>query len=394
MSVRLKSIQSRAARSLAALAVAATFGLAACGKSGDPPKASGPAGAPAGAPRALQFPVEVAPVVARTVEYTITAVGSVEAFEQVAVTARVGGVVETVRFREGEVVTPDQVLVEIEPERFRLAVAQAQATLTKSEAAAAEAQSGLERRQNVNAKNPDLVRQEDLEGWQTRLAVARAEAAQARAALDLAKLNQHDARVTTPVAGVIQTRTVQTGQYVQPGAMLASLQRREPLLLRFNVPERDATPLRPQMALRFTVGGRAYHATISHVAAGADERSRGVAVTATVDDPARGELRPGAFAEITIPVGTAGDSPVIPQTAVRPSERGFLAFIVVDNIAHERVLELGLRTADGLVQVKSGVVPGEELVIRGAEALRDGAAVNVSADAAPPKARPAAPAGT
>ena len=39
-----------------------------------------------------------------------------------------------------------------------------------------------------------------------------------------------------PVAGIIQTRTVQTGQYVQPGTVLATLVRREPLLLRFSVP--------------------------------------------------------------------------------------------------------------------------------------------------------------
>jgi multidrug efflux pump subunit AcrA (membrane-fusion protein) len=70
---------------------------------------------------------------------------------------------------------------------------------------------------------------------------------------------------------------------------------------------------------------------------------------------------------------------VIPQTAVRPSERGFLAYVVEGDVARERELTLGLRTADGRVEVRSGVKPGEKLVIRGAEALQDGAKVRVTA---------------
>ena len=69
---------------------------------------------------------------------------------------------------------------------------------------------------------------------------------------------------------------------------------------------------------------------------------------------------------------------MIPQTAVRPSERGFLAFVVEDGRARERVLALGLRTADGRVEVREGLKPGEQLVVRGAEALSDGATVRVA----------------
>jgi hypothetical protein len=67
----------------------------------------------------------------------------------------------------------------------------------------------------------------------------------------------------------------------------------------------------------------------------------------------------------------------VPQTAIRPSERGFLAFVVQDSTAHERVLTLGMRSADGLVEVKSGIENGEQIVVRGAEALYEGAAVRI-----------------
>jgi multidrug efflux system membrane fusion protein len=69
---------------------------------------------------------------------------------------------------------------------------------------------------------------------------------------------------------------------------------------------------------------------------------------------------------------------VIPQTAVRPSERGFLAYVVEGDVAKSRVLTLGLRTANGQVEVRGGLRPGELLVVRGAEALYEGAPVRVS----------------
>jgi RND family efflux transporter MFP subunit len=214
--------------------------------------------------------------------------------------------------------------------------------------------------------------------------VKTADVHEKRAAFDLARLNQQDAYVRAPVSGIIQTRTVQTGQFASPGTVIATLVRREPLLLRFRVPEQDAAPLRSGLIARFTVGGsqRAYAASINLVSAAANESSRMVEVTARIDDPARGELRPGAFAQITVPVGDNAEAPVIPQTAVRPSARGFLAYVVEEGAARERVLTLGMRTADGLVEVRSGLAAGEQLVVRGAEALRDGAAVKIAAPGA------------
>ncbi len=337
-------------------------------------------GGPGGGRGPVQFPVEVQPVEARDVEYVISSVGSVEAFEQVQITARVAGVVEAVRFTEGQEVKKGQVLAEIEPTRYSLAVEAAKAALERAEAMRSEAQAAAERRTAINAESPGLLPAEQLEGAQARARTTVAEASSARAALAQAELNLRDAYVRTPMNGVLQTRTVQTGQYVQPGAVLATLLRREPLLLRFTIPEADVARVEPGMPARFTVrtDGKTYTARITHVAAAAEATSRMVRVTAEVGGPEAQTLRPGAFATVTVPVSTSANAPVIPQTAVRPSERGFLAFVVEDGKARERVVELGLRTADGRVEVRQGLKPGEQLVVRGAEALRDGAGVRIA----------------
>lgn len=347
---------------------------------GGRPGGGGGGGGGAGGRGPIQFPVEVAKVEVRDVEYVVNAVGSVEAFERVQITARVAGAVERVLFSEGQAVKKGDVLAEIEPARYAIAVRSAEAALAKAKASLVEAQAGAERRAAVNEAKPGLLPAEQLETYQTRARTAEAEVASAKAMLDQAQLNQRDAYVRAPMDGVLQTRTVQTGQYVQPGLVMATLLRREPLLLRFTVPEADVARILPGMTARFTVrnGGGSYTAKITHVAEAADDASRMVPVTGEITGDAVQKLRPGTFASVAVPVETRGGSPVVPQTAVRPSERGFLAFVVEGDKARERVLELGMRTADGLVEVLGGVKAGETLVVRGAEALRDGAAVRVA----------------
>ncbi len=317
-------------------------------------------------------------------EYVLTAVGTIDAYERVQITARVAGVVDHVRFGEGQAVKAGQVLVDIEPARYRLAAASARASMTRAEATQEEADAVRLRREAVAARDPGLMTAEELAGVRAKARIAAADVDAARAALSRAQLDLRDALLKAPRAGVIETKSVQTGQYVQPGTVLATLVQRDPLRLRFGVSEPDAARLLPGMPVRFRVrsGDRDLQGKVVHVAQLADEASRMVPVLADVDATTEAGLRPGAFAEVTVPIGGAADAAVIPQTAVRPSERGFLAFVVEGGVARERILRLGLRTAEGLVEVRSGLRPGETLVVRGAEALRDGATVQVAGPAA------------
>ncbi|CAG0994982.1 partial Multidrug resistance protein MdtA, partial [Gammaproteobacteria bacterium] len=144
------------------LAGAAALALS-CSGGGEKKGASGGKGGPPA------FPVETAPVKSRPVEYTVTAVGSVDAFEKVQVTARVAGVVEQVRFVEGESVDAGKALVEIEPRRYQLSVEAARANVQKAEAAKADAEAALARRRAVVEKNPGLIPGEELDTFATRV---------------------------------------------------------------------------------------------------------------------------------------------------------------------------------------------------------------------------------
>jgi RND family efflux transporter MFP subunit len=339
-----------------------------------------------GRAKEIVFPVEVKPVELRRVDYTVSGIGSLEAFENVQITARVAGVVERLHFKEGDSVKEGALLAEVEPQRYQLAVASAQATLERAQAARAEGERELERAEKLAAEG--VSTSAEVNTWQTKLTTARALESEARAALGVASLNLRDARIKAPLGGSIQSRSVQTGQYVQAGTVIATLIRRDPLLLRFKVTESEASRLRPGMTADFTVSGSSKKNTakITFVAGSAEASSRMVPVVAEVtEDP---ELRPGAFAEVTVPVGTNEAALAISETAIRPTERGFVSFVIENGVAHERIVELGLRTPDGLVEVLKGLRAGEMLVVRGGEALRQGAKVRVSATRPGPSAAP------
>jgi multidrug efflux system membrane fusion protein len=342
-------------------------------------------GAPQGRRGPMEFPVEVQPVEIRDVEYEIRADGTVDVFERVQVTARVAGVVEKVAFREGDTVKAGAVLATIDPARYDLAAKQAGAAVSRAKAAFKDAEAGLARRTKADSASPGLIPAEEIASWETKVEQARADVSEKEITAQRARLDRKDAYVRAPVAGVVQSRDATTGMYAQPGTLLATLVQREPLLVRFDVDETEASRVTHGVTVRFTVegDGREHTAKVSHVAEVADPKSRLVRVTAEVTSEGRDSLRAGGFAQVVVPVGGTVKAPVIPELAIRPSERGFLVFTVADGVAHERIVELGLRTPDGKVEVKKGLAAGDQLVVRGAEALREGAKVKIAGGAPP-----------
>jgi len=354
-----------------------------------------------GAGAGVAMSVDVLPIALKTVDYVVTAPGTLDAFERVEVTARVSGAVDKVGFKEGQTVKKGDVLVVIDSERFQLAVNSAKAGLDKAIASEKDNQAMVARREGASNDHPGLIPGEELETYKTKTLTAKADTALATESVKTAQLNLRDAFVRAPMDGVIQTRTIETGQYVSTGYLMATLLREEPLLLHFQVEPENAPRLKPDMPVTFTireVADTTFTAKITLVAGAADPTSHTVPITAQVDgENKKYWLRPGTFCEVSIDVGAKREAPVIPRSATRATDHGYVVYVVENGAAVEKIITLGMNTKDGWVEVKSGLAAGQLLVVRGVESVQSGTKVNASkVDSMDPSApeTPLAPSGS
>jgi len=325
-----------------------------------------------GGPRALN--VRTAPVSARDVVYRVQALGSLEAEELVQITAEVEGAVAEVLFHEGDHVAPATVLVRIDPSRYRLEAARAEAAHRQAVADWERADSDMKRRE-VLARD-DLVAVEELNRSRQETERLAAQAAGAKAALDIALQNLARSDVRPPRAGVINTRGVDTGQFVRVGTVLATLVDIGRLRLRFKVSEAESLKVKEGESVTLRVaslGDRDFQAQVYHVGEIADSTTRQVEVLAWVKNP--GVLKPGFFAEVALATEIHEGAVVIPEGAVQASERGFVVYVVEEGRARQRPVGIGLRTGDGAVEILGGLKVGELVVVEGSDRLADGIAV-------------------
>ena len=318
--------------------------------------------------------VRTASVTARDVTYEVKALGSLEADELVQITAEVSGAAKEVAFQAGDRVTADKVLVRIDPERYRLQAEQADASHRRAIADWKRAQSDLARREEL--ARGQLVAIEELNRSRQETERLGADAAAAEASLKIAQQNLQRSSVRAPRGGQMNTRTIETGQFVQVGNTLATLVDPQRLRLRFKVSESESMKAHVGQTVAFRVaslGDKAFTGRVYHVNNVADPATRQIEVLAWVDNP--GVLKPGFFAEVTLATGTNRDAVVIAESAIQASERGFVVFVIKNGKAQERPVQVGLRTGSGTVEIIAGLKPGETIVTEGSDRLADGIAV-------------------
>ena len=139
------------------------------------------------------------------------------------------------------------------------------------------------------------------------------------------------------------------------GDAIAVLVDAKQLRVRFKVPERDSTRLNDRAKVKFRVQAmplREYGARLIHVAGASDVQTRMIECLAEVID-ADPALKPGFFASVVVEVGGSENAITVPEEAVLPSERGFVAFVLTDGKARRRDVAVGMRTKSGDVEVLS-----------------------------------------
>lgn len=264
---------------------------------------------------------------------------------------------------------------QVERRRDAIAVAEAAARETEASVVAAEAV-----RASSTAEEAEAV----------------AGVLQARAKLALVTKTAADTGVRAPIAGVVRRRHVTPGQYVRAGDAIAEIVDCSRLLVRFRVGEAESARLARDMKVDVRVPALdavAHEAALVHVDETASPTTRMVECLAELERPSP-TLKPGFYARASVDTKTAR-ALAVPESALQPTERGWIAYVVVDGKARARLLTLGLRTSDGRVEVIAGLAEGEALVTKGANVLTEGATValggGADAKGGPPPAAPPPP---
>jgi len=355
--------------------------LAACGGGDDKGKA-------AAAARSAGQTVTAATAVLINQPRTVTASGSVSAWEEVPIGAETGGLTATgVYVDEGTYVRQGQLLVKLNDDVLQAQLRQQQAGVASAEANAAREDSALTRAEELRGRG--FLSQASLDTAIANQRSARAQLASAQASLSETRTRLNQTNIRAPVAGMVSSRSVTRGQIVQPGTELFRMVRDGRLELDAQIPEAELSFVRAGMT-----------ATIaSDQAAGATGRVR--IVTPEVDAQTRlgvarislasgSGLRPGMFARAAIDVG-AQPAVVVPSDAVVFREGKSGVYVIGGNGAVRFTpITTGARSGTQ-IEVVTGLQPGQRVVVQGAGFLGEGDLVTVSPGNT---ATPAAPAGT
>lgn len=326
------------------------------------PAAGGP-GFMGGRPGAMgETNVTVALVSREMLADEVESVGTAQANESLNLTAKVSDTVTAIHFSDGGFVEQGDVLVELTN------TAEA-ARLTEARAAEADARRQYDRLQSLIETN--LISQTDLEEARTRW-----ETAEAR--LEGVIANMEDRVVRAPFTGVLGFRNISEGTLVSPNTVITTLDDISTIKLDFNIAEVFLAQLQPGQTIKansIVYRGRDFEGVVSSVGSRVDPVTRSVQVRAEIANP-EGVLRPGMLMTVGLTLNER-DTVVVPEAAVVPSQgRQFVFVIDEENIARRVEVQLG-RRRPGLVEIVSGVIPGQRVVTQGVAQVRPDSRVRV-----------------
>jgi RND family efflux transporter MFP subunit len=377
---------NRAGAALLALSLV----LAGCGGGDEKGKE---AEAKAGATGSSQT-VTVAPAALRNLPRTVTASGTISAWEEVPVGAETGGLTATaVYVDEGRYVRQGQPLVQLNDALLRAQLNQQKAAVQTAEANADRDQAALGRAQEL--KERGFLSQASLDTALANKRSADANLLAARAALSETQTRLSQATIRAPVSGLVISRNVTRGQIVSPGTELFRIVRDGRLELDAQVPETDLGLVRAgQSAVVSSDQVGETTGTVRIVTPEVDPETRlGVA---RISLAAGGGFRPGMFGRARIDVG-ANPSVTVPTAAVLYRENRPGVF-VLDGQGRARFRPVVIQTRGADWTAVDGVEAGARVIVAGAGFLGEGDRVRVApaarpAPAAAPTAKSAAKAG-
>jgi multidrug efflux system membrane fusion protein len=328
--------------------------------------------------------VTVSAAVSRDVPVYLDEIGKNGAFESVTVTPQVAGRITERHFEDGANLQKGQLLFVIDPRPFQAQLDSAQANLAQAKAA-------LELAKIQFARDEELVgtraiSKQDYDTKKSTVDVDQAQVEAAEAALETAKLNLEYCYIHSPIEGRAGARLVDIGNVVQTNTTpLLLIQRLNPIYADFTITERDLPGAQKQMAranldarVRLPSDGDDGVRTgkVTFLDNAVQNATGTVNLRATIPNPDH-HFWPGQFVNVRLVLATDKGAVMIPSEATQISQKGPFVYVVKpDQTAELRVITLGQRQG-GNVVVTNGLVAGENVVLTGQLTVVPGSKVKV-----------------
>jgi membrane fusion protein, multidrug efflux system len=320
---------------------------------------------------------------------TINALGTVTSLATVTIRSQISGYLMKVDFKEGDDVKKGDLLAEIDPRPYEAALAQANGNLARDEALLKGAQVDLARYQGLAAQN--AVPHQTLDTQVALVAQDQGTVEFDRAAVKSAQVNLQYCHITSPLDGRVGLRQVDQGNYVTPGDTngLVVITQLKPISVLFTVPEDNLQAISKRLQAGAVLPATAYDR------GGSNKIADGALQTFDSQiDPTTGTIKlraqfpnetlalyPNQFVNVGLLLDTHKDVTIMPTAGVQRGVPGTFVYLVnADNTVSVRKVVLGVTDGDR-VEVTSGLAPGDHIVVDGADKLRDGAKINVRAEA-------------
>jgi membrane fusion protein, multidrug efflux system len=332
----------------------------------------------------MTIPVAVAKAEVRDLPILLNGLGSVDAFNTVAVKSRIDGQLIKVNVKEGQEVKQGELLAEIDPRPYEVQLSQAQATLFKDQAALKDARLNLERFQQLYKDGVIPKQQFDTQGsLEAQLdGAVRADQAQ----VDSVKLNLVYTRITAPVSGRIGLRQIDVGNIVHasdPNGLLVITQL-QPIAVIFSLPQDNLQAVSQHMNKGKLVVDAYSRDDQTKIATGylttIDNQidvTTGTGKLKAVFENRDRSLWPNQFVNIHLLLEVKKNNTVVPSAAIQRGPQGTYVFVVKpDNTAEMRNVAVSISQGNSTA-ISQGLKPGEVVVTDGQDKLQPGTKVAI-----------------
>lgn len=309
--------------------------------------------------------VQMAPVTVNMLPKTVQASGNLVAEKDTVITPRVSGYIQSIDVHEGEIVQAGTVLFQLDQEKEKEALDSAKA---KKELSALE----FQRDQQFLKK-----------GFITQDAYysAEVEKKQNQAALDVAKTDLADRKITAPFSGTAGAIPVSIGQLVNPGTVLTQLVDNQHLRAEYELPvgTLDILKLNQPVIITNLSKTSTLEGAVSYISPEINSATQMIAVHAIIHNPSQ-SFKPGEYVNITQTLTKNKETILVPEQSISAAVDHYSVFTVKENKALRLPVKIGARK-NGYIEITDGLKPSDHIIISDVSQLHTGAPVEIASTA-------------